>query len=149
MPTTPKIKHRPSSAAFVVLAIMTALVWLSVAREAFAGVCMNDAQGNCVDRSAPYPTIGATNFATTQASVGTTAVQIVSARTGGIGVGRVSLIITNSGTVAIVCGPTSGVTTSTGAVIPAGTTTPPLQTTSAVYCISGLAAQAASAWETY
>lgn len=57
--------------------------------------------------------VGAATLATGQVSVASTATQIVGARTGVSGTGRVSLTICNTSTTAVYIG-TSGVTTSTG-----------------------------------
>lgn len=118
-------------------------------RYAEAGVCITDSFGNCIDRSAPFPTPGPANLAVSQATIGVSAGLLVAARLGNIGTGRVQLWISNGGAAAIYCGPTNGVLTTTGAMIPAGAVSPMLAYTGAVYCISGSGGNAVSAWETY
>jgi len=95
--------------------------------------------------------VGYASFTPSQnASVATTATQIVAARTGAAGTGRGLFIIENIGTTPMYCGPTSSVTTSNGLLLPgilgASIT---IATTSAVYCIAASGTGAVSYAELY
>jgi hypothetical protein len=84
--------------------------------------------------------VGATNFAPAQVSVGTTATQIVAARPGAIGTGRISVTITNTTTTPIFLGG-SGVTLTTGALLPGIVgASKTISTTAAIFGIAGSAA---------
>jgi hypothetical protein len=93
--------------------------------------------------------VGAAAFATAQVSCGSTATSLVSARTGVSGTGRVSVTATNTTTTAVYIG-ASGVTTSTGALLPgivgASLT---LNTTAQLYCIVATGSATVSEIETY
>jgi hypothetical protein len=91
--------------------------------------------------------VGAANIATAQATVGTSATSIVAARTGAVGTGRVAVTIENNGAQTVYLGG-SGVTTATGMILLPGASMT-LNTTAAVYGVSGAAGQAVSAMETY
>ena len=96
--------------------------------------------------------VGAANFAVTPASVNSnaSAVQIVAARTGAPGTGRVSVTLYNAGPEPVYYGP-SGVTAATGLLLPVGGSVT-IQTTAAIYAIlpSGVVtANTVNALETY
>jgi hypothetical protein len=63
--------------------------------------------------------VGAANFATGQVSVGTGATLIAAARSGGIGVSRVSITIVNVGQTVSLCVGAAGVSAATGVCLPA------------------------------
>jgi hypothetical protein len=98
--------------------------------------------------SASTNPVGSGSFATSQASIGTSASLIVAARTGSAGVGRISVTIVNTGTATIYYGPTSGVTTSTGMPLGAGAAATE-GTTAAIYGISATGTQLIGVSEDY
>lgn len=110
--------------------------------------------GNTVANSQPVTPsnqpIGGATLAVNQISVAATSTLIAAARTGNAGTGRVSITVTNTGTTAVYIGPTTGVTTTTGTLLPgilgASLT---LNTTSAVYGIAASGSQTVSYVETY
>ena len=63
--------------------------------------------------------VGSAAFATSHASIGTTAAQIVAARTGDLGTGRIAVTLYNYGSATVFIG-ASGVTATTGLPLPAG-----------------------------
>ena len=96
--------------------------------------------------------VGAANFAVTPASVNSnaSAVQIVAARTGAPGTGRVSVTLYNAGPEPVYYG-SSSVTAATGLLLPVGGSVT-IQTTAAIYAIlpSGVVtANTVNALETY
>jgi hypothetical protein len=92
--------------------------------------------------------VGAASFAAAQASIGTSAALIVAARTGAAGAGRVSVTIYNSGATVVFYGASSGVTVSTGAILPAGASVT-LDTTAAFYGITASGTNVLSVTETF
>lgn len=107
-----------------------------------AGKAQPESSGACAPRVAG----GANNFATSQATAATTAsTPLAAARAG-----RVAVTITNLGTVDIWLGATTGVTTTTGTLLPgtkgASVTIP---TNAAVYGVVATGTQAVSVMETY
>lgn len=95
------------------------------------------------------PPVGGANFANTQVSVASTATQIVAARTGVSGTGRISATVCNTSTVAVYLGG-SGVTTSTGQYLAgvAGACAT-FQTTAAIYGIVATGTETVGATEVY
>ena len=97
----------------------------------------------------PIPTsgpVGGATIATAQKSLTGAVSLIVAARTGVAGTGRVSVTIANPGPVTIAIGIT-GVTFANGHLVPPGGIT--LNTTAAIYGITGGSTQAISYMETY
>lgn len=93
--------------------------------------------------------VGAANFAVGQISCTSTATQIVAARTGAPGTGRVALTIENTGTTPVYVGG-SGVTTATGMLLPGITgASITLNLQPAFYCITASTSQTISYVETY
>jgi hypothetical protein len=106
------------------------------------------------DPSSTAAPVGSGSFATGQATVGVSAAVLVAARTGAggngagsAGVGRIAVTITNNGAATIYIG-NSGVTTGTGKSIGPGNSLT-LNTTAAIYAISGTAGQAVDYVETF
>ena len=91
--------------------------------------------------------VGAAGLATAQASIGTTAAQIVAARTGAVGTGRVTVTIFNTGSTTVFVG-ASGVTTASGAQIQPGASRT-INTTAAIFGIVASGTGAVDAMETY
>jgi hypothetical protein len=93
--------------------------------------------------------VGSANLSTGQVSVGATATQIVAARTGTSGTGRISVTVVNAGTTPIYLGG-SGVTTTTGTLLPgivgASVT---INTQAAVYGTTASGSQTVSEFETF
>jgi hypothetical protein len=93
--------------------------------------------------------VGSANFTPTQVSCASTATQIVAARTGVAGTGRISDTITNTTTTAIYIGG-SGVTTSTGALLPGVVgAAKTIKSTAALYCIVASGTATVTNDETY
>ena len=91
--------------------------------------------------------VGSGAFATALASVGTSATQIVAARAGAIGTGRIAVMLYNNGSQAVFIGG-SGVTSATGLPLgPGGSLT--LNTTAAVYGVTASGTVNVGALETY
>lgn len=94
--------------------------------------------------------VGAAHLSTSQVSVANTATQIVAARIGTSGTGRVAVTVVNTGAVAVYLGATSGVTTSTGTLLPAvAGASVTINTTSAVYGIVATGTETVTEFETY
>jgi hypothetical protein len=91
--------------------------------------------------------VGPAALATSQASIGTGASLIVAARTGAVGTGRVAVTLYNSGATTVYFGP-SGVTTATGAILPAGAAVT-LDTTAAVYGVTSSGTDIVGVTETF
>lgn len=91
--------------------------------------------------------VGSSNIATVQASVGTSAAQIVAARTGGVGTGRIAVTIYNNGSATVYLGG-AGVTTSSGIPLVPGASVS-INATAAIYGIASVAAQNVGVLETY
>ena len=93
--------------------------------------------------------VGAANFTPGQVSVGATSTLIAAARTGVSGTGRVAITVVNAGTTPVYLGG-SGVTTSTGALLPGvlGATVT-INTTAAIYGIVTTGSEAVTEFETY
>ncbi|MFZ2105107.1 MAG: hypothetical protein WAV18_06915 [Roseiarcus sp.] len=91
--------------------------------------------------------VGAANLATNQVTVGVTATLLAAARTGVAGTGRIAITILNNGTVTIYLGGSSVLVT-TGIQLPAGDAIT-LNTTAALYAISGTAGQNVGIAETF
>jgi hypothetical protein len=142
--------------------VLLALIGASFAQTQ---ICYKGTSGlNCVPVSVanPLPTagvsgatatpvvgLGVANIATGQATVANTATLIVAARTGASGTGRKSVTIVNGSTTPVYVG-ASGVTTSTGILLP-GTTgaSLTLDTQAALYGIVASSTEAVSYAETY
>jgi hypothetical protein len=95
--------------------------------------------------------IGAANGATGQVSVGTAATLIAAARSGGVGVSRASITVTNTtGSDKLCIGFTNAVTATTGECLPpiAGVSIT-LATTAAIYGVVPITAQTVSFVELY
>ena len=110
------------------------------------GVVIEDGSGNKI---AFYnvPPVGSGALATSQAPIGATASQIVAARTGAPGTGRIAVTLYNAGAATVYFGP-SGVTTSTGMPLRAGATVS-ISTQAAVYGIAASGTQTLGIMETY
>ncbi len=93
------------------------------------------------------PPVGAGGFATSQASVGTTAALIVAARTGVAGTGRICAVLYNGGAATVYVGG-SGVTTSTGQILLAGASMT-ISTTAAIYGITASGTNVVGVTETF
>jgi hypothetical protein len=97
-----------------------------------------------------FPTthlLGSGALATAQASIGVTASQIVAARTGGVGTGRIAVTLYNFGSATIYFGNT-GVTATTGMPLPVGASVT-LNTTAALYGIAASGTQTIGVTETF
>ena len=110
------------------------------------GVVIEDGGGNKI---AFYnvPPVGSGALATSHASIAATASQIVAARTGAPGTGRIAVTLYNAGSATVYFGP-SGVTTSTGMPLPAGATVT-ISTQAAVYGIAASGTQTIGIMETF
>ncbi|MGA8169570.1 MAG: hypothetical protein WB816_01840 [Methylocystis sp.] len=93
------------------------------------------------------PPVGAASLATSQASVGTSAAQIVAARAGASGTGRVAATLYNAGSSTIYFGP-SGVTTTSGMPLYAGASAT-IDTTAAIYGVAAIGTQTIGVMETF
>jgi hypothetical protein len=91
--------------------------------------------------------VGSGAFATSHASIGTTAAQIVAARTGAPGTGRIAVTLYNAGSATVFYG-ASGVTATTGMPLPAGSAAT-LDTTAAIYGIAASGTQTLGVMETF
>ena len=91
--------------------------------------------------------VGSAAFAASQASIGTAAAQIVAARTGAAGTGRIAVTLYNAGSATVYFG-TSGVTTSTGMPLPAGATAT-ITTQAAIYGIAASGTQTIGVMESF
>ena len=91
--------------------------------------------------------VGSAAFAASQASIGTAATQIVAARAGAAGTGRIAVTLYNAGSVTIYFGP-SGVTTTTGMPLPAGASAT-INTQAAIYGIAASGTQTIGVMETF
>ena len=98
------------------------------------GAATSAAQATILAATQANP-VGAANFTVTPASVNSnaSAVQIVAARTGAQGTGRVSVTLYNAGPEPVYYGP-SGVTAATGLLLPVGASVT-IPTTAAIYGI--------------
>jgi hypothetical protein len=92
--------------------------------------------------------VGSAAFATSQASIGTSAAAIVSARTGAPGTGRIAVTLYNAGAQTVYYGASSSVTTSTGMPLAPGASVT-LDTTAAVYGIAASGTNTIGVTETY
>ena len=91
--------------------------------------------------------VGSGGFATSQASIGTAAAQIVAARTGVAGTGRIAATLYNAGSATVYFG-ASGVTTTTGMPLPAGASAT-VNTQAAIYGIAASGTQTIGIMETF
>ena len=91
--------------------------------------------------------VGSAGFATSQASIGTSAAQIVAARAGNQGTGRIAATLYNAGSVTVYFG-ASGVTTTTGMPLPAGASAT-INTQAAIYGIAASGTQTIGVMETF
>ena len=91
--------------------------------------------------------VGSSALATSQASIGTTAAQIVAARTGAAGTGRIAATLYNFGSATVFFG-SSGVTATTGMPLPAGAAVT-LNTMAAIYGIAASGTQTIGITETF
>lgn len=91
--------------------------------------------------------VGSANVATAQISLGTTPAQIVAARPGGVGIGRIAATILNSGSTTVYLGGSS-VTVSTGVPLAPGASLS-LNTIAAVFGVASSAGQTVGVVETY
>jgi hypothetical protein len=106
-------------------------------------------QGISGGQQTPVVNIGTANLAAGQVSVGSTATLIVAARTGVQGTGRKTVCVTNSATTAVFLGG-SGVTTSTGQLLPGTTGAQQCwDTQAAIYGIVSTGSETVSYSETY
>ena len=91
--------------------------------------------------------VGATSIATSQASIGVAASQIVAARAGAAGTGRIAATLYNFGSATVFFG-VSGVTGATGMPLPAGSAVT-LNTTAAIFGIAASGTQIIGVTETF
>jgi hypothetical protein len=91
--------------------------------------------------------VGSASLATSRASIGATAAQIVAARTGAPGTGRIAVTLYNFGSATVFYG-ASGVTATTGMPLPAGAVAT-LNTTAAIYGIAASGTQTLGVMETF
>jgi hypothetical protein len=91
--------------------------------------------------------VGPATIAVAQVTIGTSAAQIVAARTGAVGTGRCSVTLNNTGAATIFVGP-SGVTTTTGFPIAAGEIFS-FDTTAAMFGISTAVGNVVGVLETF
>jgi len=91
--------------------------------------------------------VGSGALATSQASIGTAAAQIVAARAGVAGTGRIAVTLVNAGSATVYFG-ASGVTTTTGMPLPAGASAT-LDTQAAIYGIAASGTQTIGVMETF
>jgi hypothetical protein len=110
------------------------------------GVVIEDGGGNKIAFYNAQP-VGSAALATSQASIGTTTAQIVAARTGAPGTGRIDATLYNAGSATVYFG-ASGVTKTTGMPFPAGATVT-ISTQAAVYGIAASGTQTIGIMETF
>jgi hypothetical protein len=110
------------------------------------GVVIEDGDGNKIAFYNVQP-VGSASLATSQASIGATAAQIVAARTGAPGTGRIAVTLVNFGSATVFYGP-SGVTTTTGMPLPAGAAMT-INTQAALYGIAASGTQTIGVMETF
>ena len=91
--------------------------------------------------------VGSAAFAASQASIGTSATQIVAARPGAAGTGRIGVTLENAGSATVYFG-ASGVTTTTGMPLPAGASAT-IDTQAAIYGIAASGTQTIGVMETF
>ena len=91
--------------------------------------------------------VGSAGFAASQASIGTAAAQIVAARAGVAGTGRIAATLHNAGSATVYFG-ASGVTTTTGMPLPAGASAT-INTQAAIYGIAASGTQTIGVMETF
>ena len=91
--------------------------------------------------------VGSAAFTASQASIGTPAAQIVAARTGVAGTGRIAVTLYNAGSATVYFG-ASGVTTTTGMPLPAGASAT-INTQAAIYGIAASGTQTIGVMETF
>jgi len=91
--------------------------------------------------------VGSSGFAASQASIGTAAAQIVAARAGVVGTGRIAATLYNAGSATVYFG-ASGVTTTTGMPLPAGASAT-VNTQAAIYGIAASGTQTIGVMETF
>ncbi|HEY8137634.1 MAG TPA: hypothetical protein VIF61_07320 [Methylocystis sp.] len=91
--------------------------------------------------------VGSAAFAASQASIGTAAAQIVAARGGVAGTGRIAVTLYNAGSATVYFG-ASGVTTTTGMPLPAGASAT-VNTQAAIYGIAASGTQTIGVMETF
>ena len=91
--------------------------------------------------------VGSAGFAASQASIGTAAAQIVAARAGVAGTGRIAATLYNAGSATVYFG-ASGVTTTTGMPLPAGASAT-INTQAAIYGIAASGTQTIGIMETF
>ena len=91
--------------------------------------------------------VGSAAFAASQASIGTAAAQIVAARAGVAGTGRIAVTLVNAGSATVYFG-ASGVTTATGMPLPAGASAT-VNTQAAIYGIAAGGTQTIGVMETF
>jgi len=91
--------------------------------------------------------VGSAAFAASQASIGTAAAQIVAARVGAVGTGRIAATLYNAGSATVYFG-ASGVTTTTGMPLPAGASAT-VNTQAAIYGIAASGTQTIGVMETF
>jgi hypothetical protein len=102
---------------------------------------------NTIGNVTAAQSVGSGSIATAQATVASTATQIVAARAGAVGTGRIAVTIFNNGSATVYLG-VSGVTTATGMVLLPGAAMT-VSTTAAVYGIVSSTSQPVSALETF
>jgi hypothetical protein len=91
--------------------------------------------------------VGSAAFAASQASIGTTSAQIVAARTGVSGTGRIAATLYNAGSATVYFG-ASGVTATTGMPLPPGASAT-INTQAAIYGIAASGTQSIGVMETF
>lgn len=91
--------------------------------------------------------VGSAAFAASQAPIGTSASQIVAARAGAAGTGRIAVTLYNAGSATVYFG-NSGVLTTTGMPLPAGAAAT-ISTTAAIYGIASTGTQTIGIMETF
>ena len=91
--------------------------------------------------------VGSAAFAASQASIGTTSAQIVAARTGVSGTGRIAATLYNAGSATVYFG-ASGVTATTGMPLPPGASAT-INTQAAIYGIAASGTQTIGVMETF
>jgi len=110
------------------------------------GVVIEDGGGNKIAFYNVRP-VGSASLATSQASIGTTAAQIVAARNGAPGTGRIAVTLYNFSSATVFYG-ASGVTATTGFPLPAGAAAT-INTTAALYGIAASGTQTIGVMETF
>jgi len=115
------------------------------------GVIVEDGAGNKIASfgggGANANPVGAAALATSQTSIGTSAAQIVAARTGASGTGRIAATLVNAGAATVFFGP-SGVTTATGMPLPPNASVT-LNTTAAIYAVAASGTTTIGVTETF